>query len=116
LPPLDLYTVKFIPRVGLCVVTRFQDIKLARSDGIVFLLRPLSVHHRWRGGLVRAPARGEKTMRIHIHPSVQRHSDLLSILSVVAIMFMVASGIYYLGESVHAPMKARIFAGPASTI
>jgi hypothetical protein len=63
--------------------------------------------------LVRAPARGEKTMRIHIYPAVQ---DLLAILSVVAIMFVVGSGIYYLGESVHAPMQARIFAGPASTI
>jgi hypothetical protein len=50
-------------------------------------------------------------MRIHIHPSIQRHSDLLTIL-----MFVVGSGIYYLGESVHAPMQARIFAGPASTI
>jgi hypothetical protein len=95
-------------------VTRFQDIKLARSHGIVFLLRPLSVPTR--GGLVRAPARGEKTVRIHIHPAVQKHSDLLAILSVVAIMFVVGSGIYLLGESIHAPMQARLFAGPASTI
>jgi hypothetical protein len=56
-----------------------------------------------------------------VHPYIksgylQRHSDLLAILSVVAIMFVVASGIYYLGESIHAPMQARIFAGPASTI
>src|ERR1700730_11035338 len=31
--------------IGRCfrLVARFQDIKLARSDGIVFLLRPLSV-------------------------------------------------------------------------
>jgi hypothetical protein len=66
--------------------------------------------------LVRTPARGDKTVRIHIHPSVQRHSDLLAILSVVAIMFVVGSGIYYLRESVHVPMQTRIFAGPASTI
>jgi hypothetical protein len=66
--------------------------------------------------LVRTPARGEKTVRVHIHPSVERHSDLLAVLSVVAIMFVVASGIYLLGESIHAPMQARIFAGPASTI
>ena len=45
---------------------------------------------------------------------LQRHSDLLAILAVVAIMFVVASGIYYLGEMVHAPMQARIFAGPAT--
>jgi hypothetical protein len=50
----------------------------------------------------------------HIHQSV--HSDLLAILSVAAIVFAVGSAIYYLGESVHAPMQARIFAGPASTI
>ena len=55
-------------------------------------------------------------MRIHIHPAVQKHSDLLAILSVVAIVFVVGSGIYYLGESVHARVQARIFAGPASTI
>jgi hypothetical protein len=47
----------------------------------------------------------------HIHQSV--HSDLLAILTVAAIVFAVGSGIY---ESVHAPMQARIFAGPASTI
>ena len=47
---------------------------------------------------------------------VQRHSDLLAILSVVAIVFMVGAGIYYLGERIHAPMQPRIFAGPVSTI
>jgi hypothetical protein len=55
-------------------------------------------------------------MSIHMHPSVEKHSDLLAILSLVAIMFVVASGIYYLGEGIHAPMQARIFAGPVSTI
>jgi hypothetical protein len=62
------------------------------------------------------PPEEKKTMRIHIHPAVERHSDLLAILSVVAIMVVVGSGIYYLGESIHAPMQARIFAGPVSTI
>lgn len=66
--------------------------------------------------MVRTPASGDKTVRIHIHPAVQKHSDLLAILSVVAIVFVVGSGIYYLGESVHARVQARIFAGPASTI
>jgi hypothetical protein len=47
---------------------------------------------------------------------VQRHSDLLAILSLVAITLVVGSGIYYLGERVHAPMQTRIFAGPVSTI
>jgi hypothetical protein len=56
-------------------------------------------------------------MRLHIRGGyVQRHSDLLAILSVVAIMVVVGSGIYYLGESIHVPMQTRIFAGPASTI
>jgi hypothetical protein len=54
---------------------------------------------------------------VHIKSGfVQRHSDLLAILSFVAIMIVVASGIYYLGERIHAPMQTRIFAGPASTI
>jgi hypothetical protein len=47
---------------------------------------------------------------------VQRHSDLLAILSLVAIMFVVGSGIYYLGESIHVPIQTRIFGGPVSTI
>ena len=38
---------------------------------------------------------------------VQRHSDLLAILSVVAIVFMVGAGIYYLGESAHVHMRMR---------
>ena len=52
-------------------------------------------------------------MHLHIKGGyVQRHSDLLTILSLVAIMFVVGSGIYYLGKSVHVPMQPRIFAGP----
>jgi hypothetical protein len=45
---------------------------------------------------------------------LQRHSDLLAILSLVAIMFAVASGIYYLSKTVNAPMHTRIFAGPGT--
>ena len=45
---------------------------------------------------------------------VQRHSDLLAILALVAIMLVVASGIYYLSKSVHVPTHTRIFAGPAT--
>jgi hypothetical protein len=37
---------------------------------------------------------------------LQRHSDLLTILTVVAIMVVVGSGIYYPGESIHATMQA----------
>jgi hypothetical protein len=47
---------------------------------------------------------------------VERHSDLLAILSLVAIMLVVASGIYYLSKSVHVPMQNRIFTGPISTM
>ena len=72
------------------------------------------------GGLVCTPPQRERereTMRLHIRGGcVERHSDLLAILSVVAIMVVVGSGIYYLGESIHVPMQTRIFAGPASTI
>jgi hypothetical protein len=46
----------------------------------------------------------------------QRHSDLLAILLVVAGMFVVAVGIYYLGESVHIHMRMRIFTGPVTTM
>jgi hypothetical protein len=56
---------------------------------------------------------------VHLHIKggyVQRHSDLLAILSAVAIMFVVGTGIYYLGESIHVPMQTRIFTGPVSTI
>jgi hypothetical protein len=45
---------------------------------------------------------------------VQRHSDVLAMLSIVAFMFAIASGIYYLAESVHEPMQTRIFTGPST--
>ena len=47
---------------------------------------------------------------------VQRHSDLLAILLLVAIVFVVGAGIYYLGESAHVHMRMRIFTGPVSTM
>jgi hypothetical protein len=47
---------------------------------------------------------------------VQRHSDLLAILSLVAIMILVGSAIFYLGERFHVPAQPRIFAGPVSSM
>jgi hypothetical protein len=56
-------------------------------------------------------------MRLHFTGGyVQRHSDLLAILSLVAIMLLVGSGIFYLGEKFHVPAHPRIFAGPVSTM
>jgi hypothetical protein len=56
-------------------------------------------------------------MRLHIKGGgLQRHSDLLAILSLAAVMFLVGSGILYFGESIHVPAQTRIFAGPVSTI
>ena len=43
-----------------------------------------------------------------------RRSDMLAILSAVAVVFGVASGICYLSKSVNAPMHTRIFAGPVT--
>ena len=69
------------------------------------------------GGLVCTSPREGKTVRLHIKDGyVQRHSDLLAILSVAAVMFLVGFGILCLGESVHVPAQTRIFAGPVSTI
>jgi hypothetical protein len=65
--------------------------------------------------LVDTSRRGGKTVDIK-SGYVQRHSDLLAILSLVAIVFVVGAGIYYLGESVHVHMRMRIFAGPVSTM
>jgi hypothetical protein len=67
-------------------------------------------------GLVRTSRRGGATMR-HVRDGyVERHSEMLAIVSLVAIVFLVGSGIYYLGESIHAQVQPRIFAGPVSTI
>jgi hypothetical protein len=67
-------------------------------------------------GLV-LPAEEERPMRLDIKDGyVQRHSDLLAILSLTAVMFLVGFGIFSLGESIHVPAQPRIFAGPVSTI
>jgi hypothetical protein len=69
------------------------------------------------GGLVCSSRREGKTVHLYVKGGyIQRHSDMLAILSFVAIVLLVGSGIYYLGESIHAPMQVRIFAGPVSTI
>jgi hypothetical protein len=66
-------------------------------------------------GIVGTSRRGGKT--VHIKSGyVQRHSDLLAILLLVAIVFVVGAGIYYLGESAHVHMRMRIFTGPVSTM
>ena len=44
----------------------------------------------------------------------KKHSDLITIVSAAAIMFVVAVGIYRLDVSFHAPMQARILGGPVS--
>jgi surface polysaccharide O-acyltransferase-like enzyme len=54
-------------------------------------------------------------MRLHINGGyVQRHSNLLAtILMLAAIVFVMGSGILYLGERVHAPEQTRmIVTGP----
>jgi hypothetical protein len=57
------------------------------------------------------------TMRLQITGGyVQKHSDLLAILSLVAIMVLVGSALLYLGESFNVPVQPRIFAGPVSTM
>jgi len=64
-----------------------------------------------------ASRREGKTVHRYIKGGyVRRYSDLLAILSLVAIVFVVGSGIYFLGESIHVPMHTRIFTGPVSTI
>jgi hypothetical protein len=69
------------------------------------------------GELNRSSRRGGKTVRLQITGGyVQRHSDLLAILLLVAIMVLVGSAIFYLGESLHVPAHPRIFAGPVSTM
>jgi len=55
-------------------------------------------------------------VRLHIRDGyVQRHSDLLAILSLTAVKFL-GFGIFSAGESIHVPAQPRIFAGPVSTI
>jgi hypothetical protein len=61
--------------------------------------------------------KGGKIVRLHIKDGyLQRHSDLLAILSLTTMMFLVGFGIFCLGESFHVPAQARIFTGPVSTM
>jgi hypothetical protein len=69
------------------------------------------------GGLVWWFPRGANAVHLDIKNGyVQRHSDLLAILSLVAMIFLVGLGIFCLRESIHVPAQTRIFAGPVSTI
>jgi hypothetical protein len=48
-------------------------------------------------------------VRLHTNGGyVQRHSDLLAILMLVAMVFVMGLGILYLGERVHAPEQTRM--------
>jgi hypothetical protein len=61
------------------------------------------------GELVCTPRRGRRTVRLHTNGGyVQRHSDLLAILMLVAMVFVMGLGILYLGERVHAPEQTRM--------
>jgi len=53
-------------------------------------------------------------MRFHIKDGYsQKHSDLLALIMLAAVVCAVGSGILYLGERVHAPVQTRIvFTGP----
>jgi hypothetical protein len=53
-------------------------------------------------------------MRFHIKDGYsQKHSDLLALIMLAAVVSAVGSGILYLGERVHAPVQTRIvFTGP----
>ena len=67
------------------------------------------------GELVCTPRRGRKAMRLHINGGyIQRHSNLLAtIIMLAAMVFVMGSGILYLGQRVHAPEQTRmIVTGP----
>jgi hypothetical protein len=70
------------------------------------------------GELVWTPRRGGKAMRFHIKGGYgQKHSDLLALIMLAAMVSVVGSGILYLGERVHAPMQARmILTGPMAPL
>jgi hypothetical protein len=97
---------------------RAISLKPAQTSGI-----RLSILLLWdgtaepEGDLIRSSRRGGKTMRLQITGGyARRHSDLLAILSLVAVMLVVGSAIFYLGERFHVPAHPRIFAGPVSTM
>ena len=53
-------------------------------------------------------------MRLHIKDRFgQKHSDLMALVMVAAMVSVVGSGIFYLGERIHAPAQTRmILTGP----
>jgi hypothetical protein len=70
------------------------------------------------GELVCTPRRGGKAMRFHIKDGYgQKHSDLLALIMLAAMVSVVGSGILYLSERVHAPAQTRmIFTGPIAPL
>jgi hypothetical protein len=57
-------------------------------------------------------------MRFHIKDGYgQKHSDLLALIMLAAMVSVVGSGILYLGERVHAPAQTRmIFTEPMAPL
>ena len=57
-------------------------------------------------------------MRFHIKDGYcQKHSDLLALIMLAAMVSVVGSGILYLSERVHAPAQTRmIFTGPIAPL
>jgi hypothetical protein len=57
-------------------------------------------------------------MRLHINGGYFReHSDLLAILMLTATVCVLGSGIFYLGQRVHAPAPTTvIFTGPVAPL
>jgi len=58
-------------------------------------------------------------MRSHVKDDGfgQKHSDLLALIMLAAMMSVVGAGILYLSERVHAPAQARvIFTGPIAQL
>ena len=53
-------------------------------------------------------------MRLHIKDGFgQKHSDLMALIMVAAMVSLVGSGILYLGERIHAPAQSRmVLTGP----
>jgi len=53
-------------------------------------------------------------VRLHIKDGFgQKHSDLMALVMVAAMVSVVGSGILYLGERIHAPAQTRmILTGP----
>jgi len=79
----------------------------ARARGGGHKLMFLELNGGWRRRIgLHLPQRRKDRASFIKGGYLQRHSDLLTILTVVAIMVVVGSGIYYPGESIHATMQA----------